>query len=337
MTIERLQLENFTAFDSLDMQFSPGVNLLVGQNGTGKTHILKILYTVAASLYEGAQISDKIAGVFLPRDGNIGRLVRRRKGRSRADVRITKDGSLFSLSFANRPGKVLKWTNRRDKTGTAKPVYIPVKEMLANAPGFVALYKNRHIHFEEVYADLIHHAFLPPLRGPVSGERKKLLEMIQGIIGGRVISKNEQFFLKNRHGELEFTLLAEGMRKLGLLWILIRNSTLPEAVALFWDEPEANLNPSMTETLVRILLQLQRDGVQMFIASHNYVLLRTFDIQKTPGDNVRFLSLSHDSETGRIGYSEGENYHDIVPNDISSAYTYIYDEEVRRSIGELQE
>jgi len=162
MTIERLQLENFTAFDNLDMRFSPGVNLLVGQNGTGKTHILKILYTAAASLYEGTQISDKITGVFLPKDGNIGRLVRRRKGTSRASVRITKDGSLLRLSFSNRPGKVLKWTNRRGKTGTGKPVYIPVKEMLANAPGFVALYKNRHIHFEEVHADLIHHAFLPP-------------------------------------------------------------------------------------------------------------------------------------------------------------------------------
>ncbi len=93
----------------------------------------------------------------------------------------------------------------------------------------------------------------------------------------------------------------------------------------------------MAETLVRILLQLQRDGVQMFIATHNYVLLKAFDIQKTPDDNIRFLSLSHDGETGRIGYSDGENYHDIVPNEISEAYTYIYDEEMRRSIGELRE
>ena len=54
-------------------------------------------------------------------------------------------------------------------------------------------------------------------------------------------------------------------------------------------------------------------------------------------DNVRFLSLSHDGKTGQISYSEGENYHDIVPNEISEAYTYIYDEEIRRSIGELQE
>jgi hypothetical protein len=28
---------------------------------------------------------------------------------------------------------------------------------------------------------------------------------------GKIISKNEEFFLKNKQGELEFTLLAEGI------------------------------------------------------------------------------------------------------------------------------
>ncbi|MDM8525165.1 hypothetical protein QUF80_17480 [Desulfococcaceae bacterium HSG8] len=86
--------------------------------------------------------------------------------------------------------------------------------------------------------------------------------------------------------------------------------------------------------LIKVLAEeYQRDGVQLFIATHNYVLLKGFDIQKTPDDNVCFLSLAHDRETGQIGYSEGENYHDIVPNEISEAYTYIYDEKIRRSIG----
>ena len=44
MAITRLQLENFTAFESLDMEFSPGINVFVGANGTGKTHIMKVCY-----------------------------------------------------------------------------------------------------------------------------------------------------------------------------------------------------------------------------------------------------------------------------------------------------
>ena len=40
-------------------------------------------------------------------------------------------------------------------------VYIPVKEMLSNAPGFQSLYSKREIHFEEVYRDILDRAYLP--------------------------------------------------------------------------------------------------------------------------------------------------------------------------------
>ena len=49
------------------------------------------------------------------------------------------------------------------------------------------------------------------------------------MIGGSIIVRNEKFFLRSRSGNLEFTLLAEGMRKLGLLWLLIQNGTLGES------------------------------------------------------------------------------------------------------------
>ena len=55
----------------------------------------------------------------------------------------------------------------------------------------------------------------------------------------------EEFFLNGEQGEIEFTLLAEGLRKLGLLWLLIRNGSLRPGAVLFWDEPETNLNPKL--------------------------------------------------------------------------------------------
>jgi len=45
MALIRLSLGNFTVFDTLDMGFSNGINVLIGENGTGKTHIMKILYS----------------------------------------------------------------------------------------------------------------------------------------------------------------------------------------------------------------------------------------------------------------------------------------------------
>ncbi|MGK5091840.1 AAA family ATPase [Deltaproteobacteria bacterium TL4] len=39
--IRKLKLVKFTAFEALDINFSPGLNIFVGENGTGKTPILK--------------------------------------------------------------------------------------------------------------------------------------------------------------------------------------------------------------------------------------------------------------------------------------------------------
>jgi predicted ATP-dependent endonuclease of OLD family len=41
--ISRLELENFTCFAKAEMDFSSGINVFIGENGTGKTHILKAM------------------------------------------------------------------------------------------------------------------------------------------------------------------------------------------------------------------------------------------------------------------------------------------------------
>ena len=44
MYIDYLYLNNFTVFNTLNIEFSKGVNIFIGENGTGKTHLLKLLY-----------------------------------------------------------------------------------------------------------------------------------------------------------------------------------------------------------------------------------------------------------------------------------------------------
>ena len=41
---EQLRLENFTAFADATFEFVPGINVLIGKNGSGKTPVLKALY-----------------------------------------------------------------------------------------------------------------------------------------------------------------------------------------------------------------------------------------------------------------------------------------------------
>ena len=50
MPLTRVQLERFTAFTHLDLEVSPGINVLIGANGTGKTHLLKVCYAACEAL-----------------------------------------------------------------------------------------------------------------------------------------------------------------------------------------------------------------------------------------------------------------------------------------------
>ncbi|WP_028324417.1 AAA family ATPase [Desulfatirhabdium butyrativorans] len=338
--LEKIKFEKFTAFEKLEVKFSPGINIFIGENGTGKTHILKAAYAACDIAKSKGGFADKINHVFYPSGKQIGRLIKRSSTSSKGFVEITRklhEKSInLRLSLSNHTTK----PENAKVSGSTKawietPIeaaYIPVKDMMANAPGFRSLYEEREIHFEEIYVDIIRKAFLPVLKGPTDKQRKQLLENLQDAMDGKVVAKNEEFFLRNKQGELEFTLLAEGFRKLGLLWLLIQNGTLLNGSAFFWDEPETNLNPKLMKAIVGILLELQRIGVQIFLTTHDYVILKEFDLQSQAGDQIIFHSLFRNQESGEIECTSTSNYGEIAPNAIDDTFGDLVTREIQKSM-----
>ena len=330
MALTRVKLENFTAFESLDLELSPGINVFVGANGTGKTHILKVCYTACDASKAGTSVFlEKLTRVFLPTGRDRKRLIKYggESNDSQAQTFIYfRDSSHMQVSFSHSTTSV----SHNPDIPMTEGVYIPVKEMLANAPGFRSLYALREIYFEEVYKDILDRAYLPSLR---KHGNSHLLDSLRQMIGGEVVIEGEEFFINTEHGLLEFTLLAEGFRKLGLLWLLIRNGSLQKGSVLFWDEPETNLNPKLLGTVIEVLLELQRIGVQIFLATHNYVVLEEIDLRQKEEDDVAFHSLYRDEETGEIACNTSNHYLGIHPNPIAEAYDSIYDRMIERNLG----
>ena len=128
-------------------------------------------------------------------------------------------------------------------------------------------------------------------------------------------------------------LVAEGLRKLALLWLLIRNGSLAPGSVLFWDEPEANLNPKMIGPLINVLLILQRDGLQVFLATHDYVVLKELELQRGDGDQVLYHALYHDKESGDIRCAPSDDLTGLHPNAITETFADLYDRDVRRVLG----
>ncbi len=338
MTITKITLENFTAFSYLDFEPTSGINVLIGPNGTGKTHLMKVAYAACDISKTRTNFGDKLVRVFLPSGHALGRLVKRGKGSMRGSAEIRRGDLELRISFSNhtiQPDSrtVIQKGEKNWQEWPVESVFIPVKEMLSNGPGFRALYSRREIHFDETYVDILDRAYLPARRGPVDSKRKKLLKELQRLIDGKVSIKNQEFFLRNKQGNLEFTLLAEGIRKLGLLWLLIQNGTLLKGSVLFWDEPETNLNPKLFGPLIEILLELQRMGVQVFLATHDYVILKEIDLRSRPEDKIKFHSLYRNDDQGEIQYHSSSEYLEIHPNAILATFADLYDREIQRSLG----
>lgn len=337
--VTKFKAVNFTVFTDLDVSFSPGINILVGRNGTGKTHLMKAVYA-ACSLIDKKMdrtFEQKLNGVFMP--NSIGRLVHRSKGRSSGSITVcrrkegeTKERSITCLLTTLNKADVKNnnWTDDE----RAEAIFIPVKDMLANAPGFRSLFSQKKLAYEEVYLDIIDKAFLPVARGKLGPARERLLALLGKAMSGKVVEKHETFYLKSAPGELEFPLLAEGFRKLGLLYRLIQNESLAQGAVLFWDEPEASLNPQLSQAVVQVLLELQQMGVQIFVTTHDYVLLKEFGLAAKPENGVMYHVLYKDGD-GIIRHNSTMEADALSPNAIDETFSRILDEEIQKGLGSL--
>lgn len=337
--IKNIKLENFTAFSKFEQTFSSGVNIIIGANGTGKIHLLKVLYAACAITSgedKDKNIIDKLLNVFNPCEKNISRLVHNQSKGVAAMLSIecdnTKEKLKFSFGNINESGLMALFDlSEKWKQTEIKSIYIPVKEMLAHAPGFLATAAKREIAFEEVYTDIIKNAYLPKLKNQLDENKNNLSNKLEKLMTGKVTLKGEHFFIKNENTELEFTLMAEGIRKLALIWLLIKNGSLEKGTVLFWDEPEANLNPFLMGEVVEIILELQRLGVQVFLTTHNYVLLKEFDLRKKSEDEILYVSLYRD-ELNAIASDASNSYLEVNSNLIAATFDSLYDREIKRSL-----
>ena len=68
--LKKLSLENFTTFQHAEFNFAKGINIIIGENSSGKSHVLKLAYSVATIWdqfgKEGwrEQLIKKLHGVF---------------------------------------------------------------------------------------------------------------------------------------------------------------------------------------------------------------------------------------------------------------------------------
>jgi AAA15 family ATPase/GTPase len=351
--IKRLELKNFTAFSDLKLDFSPKVNVIIGENSTGKTHLLKVAYGLCAGapLFKNkpdtsedelqAALTAKLLRLFMPLDDKLGKMHHQgATDQAYLSATFAQEKKIVATFFNN--SRVLAIQNRTNyEQYQAEAVFIPTKEVLSFMKGFNSLYEKYGLSFDQTYQDICLLLDLPEIRPETLHEKSKwAMAEIENICGGRFIFYGGgKVTFKTESAEFSANAMAEGFRKAGMLSRLLETGAIQPGVSgpLFWDEPEANLNPKLMKLLVQILLELSRNGQQIILATHDYVFLKWFDLLMDKGkdDHVIFHSLYNDPDTDEIKVASTKDYLKITPNPIDEAFGFLINQEIEKEMGGL--
>ena len=384
--IAGVEIENFTAFGSLQLTLSPRVNVVIGSNGTGKTHLLKAIYCLAlAGLPSSTDRSDKelatdisrkLLRLFSPEESRIGALrANGAKALTRLNL-VSSDDARVAISFSSRSHAVQIKVVGGGAGHELQPVFIPTKEVLSLVRGMRHPDHDRatvEMIFDDGYIDLAELLVRPGFEDEATSlaEDPRLSNIVRelvNLVGGRYRWTNggtfrfepgryeekadpnrskskaallyqdstvTRFVPKGKQS-LSSGMTAEGYRKIGVLHRLLCNGSInPGATGvLLWDEPEANLNPKLMKRLVQLLLELSRNGQQIVLATHDYVLLKWFDLLMDKGkdDHVRFHVLAREDGSEAMAIHSTDDYDQLSNTGIAKTFSELYDAEIERSL-----
>lgn len=327
---------------AFQLNFGSGVNVLLGENGVGKTTILKIIYAATQWTMQNNEAKNKpwIAPFFSNHlnDIDLKNMESRSKGKISC-LQISDGTHQFAYDNFSGAWDASEWNEWKNLNISS--VFIPTMDMLSHSQGLLALNAKYKLPFDETQIDIVVNASLPEMK-ELPEYMDRILKKISSAINGTVIVENDMFYVLKKDGrKIDFSLEAEGLRKLGLLWKLIRNGLLEKGTVLLWDEPETNLNPELFPLVVDILLELERAGIQIFIATHSYNLAKYFELKRTEKQQVQYHNLykssfetdAKEQQTG-IFAKTADYLSELKGNKIMDADEQLLDEALKRNLAD---
>lgn len=285
--IGKLKIENCGPIDKLEINASPQMNIIIGENDTGKTLILKSLYLLIKTREEFKRgkdqrtfkqvVDDKLTWTF--QLDRIGDLVKKgSSGRLRFEATI--DNSSTAVAFTASATKGAGEATAANHNRPYNSIFFPAKEVVSLMD---VIKKSRNIDqefgFDDTYLDLVSALEKKPTKGKnwknFSAARKRL-----GTLTSNIQLEFDQGLWTFKKGNTIYPvhITAEGIRKIAIIDRLLGNRIITPESVLFFDEPEAVLHPKAIVELMDILLLIMQSGVQVFIATHSFFVIKKLQI-----------------------------------------------------------
>jgi len=350
--IKSVIIKNFMAHSDLEVKDIPAINLIIGKNDTGKTGLLKLLYSTAKSLeiYSkkvktsdavfARELSDKMLQTFMPRNNGLGDLVQKgSKEKLSVELSIENAGEYHQaihFSFGERTEIKIPDCSS-DITpipeDTINALFIPAKEVLTAFSDIRIIREQEYgVGFDDTYLDLIKSLDIPT-KGKVENGLSSVNKSLEDLFDGKIeqTGKADQpFIFKKGNQKFAIQQTAEGIKKIGILTTLINNRQLGKGTILFMDEPETALHPDAVRQMIEMLVAMSKAGVQIFLASHSYFVIKQL-ANSSKRENIETLYWSLERENGQPVTSNFKKINDgVLPkNSIVDEALKMYEEEIQ--------
>ena len=282
--INEIKLRNFGPCSSITWSQLGKINLVVGGNGSGKTFLLKAIYGSLRTLEDYKRgneqrsasdiLADKLYWTFQVE--KIGDLVSKGSDGSLSSV-LTINRQNFSYSFGKDTSKQISSLENDIPPRASNSVFLPAKEVLSLHQIIMkSREQDRVFGFDDTYFDLAKALRISTSKGKNYAQFAQSRAKLEDILGG-VVEYDEAsgrwLFVKGRH-KFPIGVTAEGIKKIAILDTLLGNRYLDTDSVVLIDEPESALHPTAISQLLDIVAMLAERGIQFFMASHSYFVVK---------------------------------------------------------------
>lgn len=285
MAIKSFNLQNFGPLASIQGSNLGKINLIIGANSTGKTFLLKALYSVMRSLEECNRgddrrtfdevLSDKLYWTF--QADKLGDLVTK-GANNRLQCQVSmQDSSKVDFEFGQDTTKKIVVAESERHYRKDNSVFLPPKEVLSLSKVILKSgLQDRVFGFDATYVDLVLALQSPLQRGRNYDNFSNSRQKLEGMFSGRIEfdQSNDKWIYKQGNSKFSINTTAEGIKKIGIFDTLLGNRYLTPESVIFIDEPESALHPTAISQLLDIILALADNGIQFFIATHSYFVIK---------------------------------------------------------------
>lgn len=305
--IKNFELGNYGPIRSIKAENCGPINLIIGPNRSGKTLLLKALYTAQRTieLFKRGKNIDSDKDILFKKlywtfqIDKIGNLVSKPDKGNLYFSMTDSEGGTFSYSFSPSTEKQIVKLSNTCSPSNSNSIFLPAKEVLSLLEIIEFEREDRQAFgFDETYYDLAK-ALTPGGKGKNKKIFSKMRNELEEAIDGRIVFSKEKDAWVFRQGnmEIDINLTSEGTKKIAILDTLLGNHFLSEKSIVFIDEPEAGLHPSLLVRLLDIITALAKAGLQFFIASHSYfVIKKLYLIAHQNQMDIPVISFQNDSE-----------------------------------------